>query len=225
MIKNGILQVNEINGTPVVIDLIPTSNKISRPQIAITPKYITVHNTGNTKPSANANANADANSNYAQNTPSYVSWHFLVDDNKIIQNLPINEVAWHAGDGSGDGNYKSIGIEICEHEGIDWDKAKENAAKLIKFLITHVDRILNIYPHQHWSGKYCPHKILDEGWEDFKEYVLNYNLCDVPKWQYNGFDNLVDKGIIQSPEYWRDKLKDNITVGEIFAVINKMVGR
>ncbi len=218
MIKNGTLQVNEINGTPVVIDLIPKVNATSRPGYKMTPKYITVHNTGNTNPSANAKLHTQ----YVDNTRSYVSWHFTVDDNVIYQELPINEVGYHAGTKTG--NYTSIGIEICEYKGIDWKKAKENAAKLIKFLLTHVDTIENIYPHQHWSGKYCPHRILDEGWEEFKEYVLNYNLCDVPKWQYNGFNNLVDKGILQSPEYWEKKLKDNITVGEMFAVLNKIVG-
>ncbi len=92
MIKDGILQVNEINGTPVVIDLIPTNNKTSRPQITMIPKYLTIHNTGN----SNAGADATANSNYAKNTSLSVSWHFTIDDKEIVQILPITETSWNS---------------------------------------------------------------------------------------------------------------------------------
>lgn len=171
-IKNGIIQVDNVYGTPFKIDLIPKSNTTSRPQYYMKPEYITIHNTGN------KNADAKANSEYVDKTANYVSWHFTVDDKVIIQELPINENGWHAGDGKdGTGNRKSIGIEICEYEGIDWEKAKNNACKLIKFLIKNVKTLKGIdciVPHQHWSGKYCPHKILDEGWDKFIERVKKY---------------------------------------------------
>ena len=48
------------------------------------------------------------------------SWHYTVDDIKVIKQLPINEKGWHAGKG----NSSSIGIEICMHEGIDQEQAK-----------------------------------------------------------------------------------------------------
>lgn len=168
----GIIKKDYIYGVPFKVDLIPESNGTSRPGYPMIPEYITIHNTGNKK------ADAEANSEWLDKTTKYVSWHFTVDDKQIIQELPINENAWHAGDGKdGTGNRKSIGIEICEYEGIDWEKAKNNACKLIKFLIKNVKTLKGIdciVPHQHWSGKYCPHKILDEGWDKFIERVKKY---------------------------------------------------
>lgn len=184
-IKKGIIQENEIFGVPFRVDLIPTSNKTSRPQRKMTPTSITIHNTGNSK----SGADAAANSNYVDNTSSYVSWHFTVDDKEIIQELPINEIAWHAGDGgSGKGNNTSVAIEICEHKGINFQLAKENACKLITLLESEETTIKAMYPHKHWSGKYCPHLILDEGWdkfvslkEDVKAEVLGLKSVDVDR--------------------------------------------
>ena len=61
-----------------------------------------------------------------------VSWHFTVDDTQIIQHLPTNEVAWHAGP---NGNSQSIGIELCVNSDGDFQKAKANAAWLVKRLM------------------------------------------------------------------------------------------
>lgn len=162
MINNGLLTFSTIGSAKFQQHLIPISNTTSRPQILMKPKHITIHNTGNSK------ADALANSKYVDTATGYVSWHFTVDDKMIYQELPINEVAWHAGDGNGPGNMQSIGIEICEHQGIDWEKAKANAVQLIIMLMEELHiPIENVVPHQHWSGKYCPHKILDDGWDNF----------------------------------------------------------
>lgn len=170
MIKDGIIQIDNIYSTPFKVDLIPKNNTSSRPAYEMNPTSITVHNTGNSK----KGANAEMHTEYVDNTTAYVSWHFTVDDKQIIQELPIIESAWHAGDGkTGKGNRTSIGIEICEQEGIDWEKAKENGIKLIKFLIENVSTIEGVVPHQHWTGKYCPHLILDEGWDKFMAQISN----------------------------------------------------
>ena len=89
-------------------DFIPIENKTSRPRYAMKPQYITIHNTGN----SSKGANAEMHTQYVDNTPEYLSWHFTVDDKNIFQDLPLDETAWHAGEGEGDGNMKSIGIEI-----------------------------------------------------------------------------------------------------------------
>lgn len=162
--KDGILEVNKIGNVPVIVDLIPVSNKTSRPRYAMKPTFITIHNTGNSKKGANAKMHTE----YVDTAKGYISWHFTVDDKQIFQELPLNETGWHAGDGDGCGNMKSIGIEICENDGVDWYKAKYNALQLITFLMKECNiSIYNVVPHQHWSGKYCPHLILDEGWDLF----------------------------------------------------------
>lgn len=77
-------------------DFIPAGNN-NRPGYAMTPIYITVHNTANTAVGANAKSHAS----YVKNPDTPTSWHFTVDDTEIYQHLPLNENGWHAGDGNG----------------------------------------------------------------------------------------------------------------------------
>ena len=82
-------------------ELIPATSKNARPGIKMVAEYITIHNTGN------PGASAKANSNYVRKQNGFKSWHFTIDDKYIIQQLPINEIGWHAGDGAaGPGNKK-----------------------------------------------------------------------------------------------------------------------
>lgn len=145
-------------------DFIPVGHN-NRPGYAMEPAYITVHNTANTQKGANAASHA----RYAKNPGTPTSWHFTVDEKEIYQHLPLNENGWHAGDGNrGTGNRKSIGIEICENSDGDFEKAVANAQWLIKKLMKEQGiSLANVVPHQHWSGKYCPRKLLDR-WDSFK---------------------------------------------------------
>ncbi|MFJ9204138.1 N-acetylmuramoyl-L-alanine amidase [Bacillus velezensis] len=145
-------------------DFIPVGHN-NRPGYAMDPAYITVHNTANTAKGANAAMHA----RYVKNPETATSWHFTVDDKEIYQHLPLNENGWHAGDGNhGTGNRKSIGIEICENSDGDFEKAVANAQWLIKKLMKEQGiSLANVVPHQHWSGKYCPRKLLDR-WDSFK---------------------------------------------------------
>ncbi|AUG37120.1 N-acetylmuramoyl-L-alanine amidase [Bacillus velezensis] len=145
-------------------DFIPVGHN-NRPGYAMNPAYITVHNTANTARGANAAMHA----RYEKNPETPTSWHFTVDEKEIYQHLPLNENGWHAGDGnSGNGNRKSIGIEICENSDGDFGKAVTNAQWLIKKLMKEQGiSLANVVPHQHWSGKYCPRKLLDR-WDSFK---------------------------------------------------------
>ncbi|WP_426616663.1 N-acetylmuramoyl-L-alanine amidase [Bacillus velezensis] len=145
-------------------DFIPVGHH-NRPGYAMDPAYITVHNTANTARGANAAMHA----RYEKNPETPTSWHFTVDEKEIYQHLPLNENGWHAGDGNrGTGNRKSIGIEICENSDGDFEKAVSNAQWLIKKLMKEQGiSLANVVPHQHWSGKYCPRKLLDR-WDSFK---------------------------------------------------------
>ncbi|MEW4025588.1 N-acetylmuramoyl-L-alanine amidase [Bacillus siamensis] len=147
----------------VIQDFIPVGHH-NRPGYAMNPAYITVHNTANTAKGANAAMHA----RYEKNPETPTSWHFTVDEKEIYQHLPLNENGWHAGDGNGTGNRKSIGIEICENSDGDFEKAVANAQWLIKKLMKEQGiSLANVVPHQHWSGKYCPRKLLDR-WDSFK---------------------------------------------------------
>lgn len=158
----------KINGIEVIEDFIPKSNTTSRPAYPMVPEYITIHNTGNSK----MGANAEMHTEYIDTAKGYVSWHYTVGDKAIYQELPTNENAWAAGDGAnGAGNRKSIHIEVTENQDGDYKKAEENAIELIRHLMKKHDiPIENVVPHQYWSGKYCPRKILPR-WDDFIEVI------------------------------------------------------
>lgn len=143
-----------------------------RPGHPMQPRYITIHNTANT----NEGADAEMHARYLHNGASgrVVSWHFTVDDRQIYQHIPLNENGWHAGDGGeGTGNRESIGIEICENSDGAFGKAVAHAVWLIKKLMTEHDiGIENVVPHQYWSGKNCPRRLLDQ-WTGFKKRIEN----------------------------------------------------
>lgn len=183
-----ILPLKELNGVPVNVKIVPKGNPKIRPGFALNPSYITIHNTDNQAKGANAAAHANYLINQAKmgENARAASWHFTVDDVSIYQHIPINEVAWHAGDGgNGTGNRHSLAIEICEHaDQKDYKKAEENAIQLAVYLAKKLNiPVANIVPHQHWSGKHCPHKILDApgGWAAFFNRIkTDYNGTQPP---------------------------------------------
>ncbi|ARC71981.1 N-acetylmuramoyl-L-alanine amidase [Bacillus licheniformis] len=131
-------------------------------------KYITFHNTANDASAANEIAYMIRNNNQ-------VSYHFAVDDKEVVQGIPTNRNAWHCGDGNGPGNRSSIGVEVCYSKsgGAKYKAAEKLAIKFIAQLLKErgwgVDRVKK---HQDWSGKYCPHRVLDEGrWDAVKAAI------------------------------------------------------
>ena len=82
---------------------------------------------------------------------------------------------------NGKGNRTTIAIEICHSltpGNPKYAKSEDNGAKLTAIILHQygwgIDRIRK---HQDWSGKYCPHRILDNGnWESFKGKVQAYLL-------------------------------------------------
>lgn len=77
-------------------------------------RYFVAHET------ANNSADADAHYRYFQNIKIQASAHTFVDDNKILEIIPINEKAWHVqynNDkktlGLGAANDYAIGTELC----------------------------------------------------------------------------------------------------------------
>ncbi|PEA88287.1 N-acetylmuramoyl-L-alanine amidase [Bacillus thuringiensis] len=123
------------------------------------PKYITFHNTYNDASAHNEIAYMIRNNNQ-------VSFHVAVDEKDAVQGVPFDRNAWHCGDGNGAGNRQSIGVEICYSKsgGDRYYKAENNAAIIIAQLMKefHIP-IENVRTHQSWNGKYCPHRMLDEG--------------------------------------------------------------
>ncbi|WP_370689947.1 peptidoglycan recognition protein family protein [Lysinibacillus fusiformis] len=151
-------------------NLVPPNKYAIKCPYEMNPEFITIHNTAN-------DASAKNEILYMVNNNNQVSYHFAVDDIEVIQGLPLNRNAWHCGDGQGNGNRKSIGIEICYSKsgGVKYIKAEENAVCLTaKLLYDRKWGIERVKKHQDWNGKYCPHRILDnKSWGSFLNRVQN----------------------------------------------------
>ncbi|MCY9274615.1 N-acetylmuramoyl-L-alanine amidase [Bacillus haynesii] len=149
-------------------NLVASSKHLLKCPYSMNAKYITFHNTANDAPASNEIA-------YMNRNGSSTSYHFAVDDKEVVQGIPTNRNAWHCGDGDGPGNRSSIGVEVCYSKsgGAKYKAAEKLAIKFIAQLLKErgwgVDRVKK---HQDWSGKYCPHRVLDEGrWDAVKAAI------------------------------------------------------
>lgn len=146
----------------------PANKKSLKQPYAMTPKYITIHNTSNSAPAKNEVS-------YMQGNNAQTGFHVAIDETYVIKCADFNRNTWHAGDGTyGTGNRQSIGIEICRSTGsLDlFKKAEQNCAEYVaKLLKEYGWDISRVKRHKDWSGKYCPHKTMDLGWERFVKMI------------------------------------------------------
>lgn len=138
---------------------------------AMKPTRIVIHNTAN-------DASAENEIAYMHTNNKQTSFHFAVDDKKIIQGIELNRNAWHASDGNGKGNREGIAIEICYSKsgGAKFETAQKNAAELTAMLLKEygwgIDRVTK---HEDYANKHCPHRTLDDyGWDYFLNLVKGY---------------------------------------------------
>lgn len=164
-------------------NLVPASKYSVKCPNPMVPKFIVVHNTANDASAANEIA-------YMIRNDNQTSFHFAVDDKEIIQGIPENRNAWHAGDGNGPGNRKGLSIEICYSKsgGPKFIAAEKLAAEFIASKLRErswgIDRVRK---HQDFSGKYCPHRTLDMGWQRFLNMVAKeLNPVEKTKVTVNG---------------------------------------
>ena len=153
----------------IIQNLVSPSKYNIKCPYAMVPEFIVVHNTANDASARNEIAYMISNNNQ-------VSFHYAIDDKEIVQGIPENRNAWHAGDGNGPGNRKGIGIEICYSKsgGPRFIQAEKNAAKFIASKLKEKNwGIDKVKKHQDFSGKYCPHRTLDMGWQRFLDMVQN----------------------------------------------------
>lgn len=118
---------------------------------------ITIHNTGNER-------SARSLETHMETCSDHLATHFFVDDEEIVQVMPLDYSVWHTGKGFDMGNLSTIAIEICKSScDIEtYKKAQDNAVGLIKELMKtySLDKSC-IFFHKEFSNVYCPHRILD----------------------------------------------------------------
>lgn len=152
-----------------VINHIQPGNR--RPGYKLVPKYLTIHSTAN--PNSNALQERAWLTN-KNNTNKYASWHLCVDDERVVESIPLDETAWHAGDGGqGTGNRHSLSLEICE-SGNKIITLMHAILVVADLVIEYNIDVKNIVPHSKWTKTACP-SILGSGkgalWRDFIKEV------------------------------------------------------
>jgi N-acetylmuramoyl-L-alanine amidase CwlA len=191
-------------------------------------KWLVIHETGNKDKGANARAHASYLNNVAKAKTPSVSWHYTVDDNQIIQHIPDDEVAWHAGDGRtpNGGNMCGIGIELCVNSDGDFNKTLQNAGELVAFLCKKYG-FLNVggIVRQHWefTGKNCPQTIREKGlWQEFLNNCqsilgkLNEPPSPTPQTDYKTlYDNALSELTGAKNALLLEKSKNDILEGKV----------
>lgn len=134
-------------------------------------EFVVVHNTAN-------DASAENEIKYMIGNDKKVSFHYAVDDKEIVQGIPTNRNAYHAGDGrNGDGNRKGIAIEICYSKsgGERFIQAEKNAAEFIASILKEKSwGIDKVKKHADFAKKNCPHRTLEMGWDRFLNMIQGH---------------------------------------------------
>lgn len=137
------------------------------PSLPFVVKGITVHNTNSIYSAAMIYAEM-------QESKSTAGCHYLVDEDEVIQVLPLTQNAWHTGKGYDFGNLYTIAIEICRSQ-MHWDvykKAQDRAVNLILDLMKEYNLTPdNIYFHSDFNPRTtCPH-LIKEVYGTKKEWI------------------------------------------------------
>lgn len=177
--------------TPIRISLL-TPNKFSRPHLAPHPYLLTeargicIHWVEN--PGANA-AHTRRWFEGHKTDHKYGSAHFAIDDNEIVQMVPLDEVAYHAGPKSAAtqlakdryapyANEYLIGMELShpDDSGVFTKATLWRTAWLCAYLCNDFgwDPTRDLVRHYDITEKLCPKWFVEDpdSWEAFKEYVL-----------------------------------------------------
>lgn len=182
----GYLPFYLMEDVKVTVDILPDDSNLKANRMRTTTNYITLHNTGMAHPTATAKGLNE----YIHTTDRVASWHYSIDDKEAYQELKLDEVGWHAGDGStyygdiyyndsykkwsiGGGNNNSVGIEMCVYEGVDFNMVMRNTAKIVgKLLLKYNLTPSDIRQHYDFAGKDCPQVIRTSGrWAEMIELI------------------------------------------------------
>lgn len=192
-------------------------NHIDMPTIGLPekPLGVTVHNTDWITTAQGTNPSEQYSRATVNGNMNDVRVHYYVDNICAWQNLPLTLSGWHAADGGGNGNRKTIAIEcIMSNAYNDKDKKSEdNCARLAAYLLHKYGLTIdNLYTHTHWLNvkdgitgdndylntrkhpyKWCPLYILPH-WAMFKAKVQNYLNELNGSGQSNGYTKTLTSG-------------------------------
>lgn len=199
-------------------------SKYTRPKVRLKAvKKIVIHYT------ASNGATAMNHFNYFNNLKGrYASAHFFVDKTTKLLIIPLNEIAYHANDGSRRGvselkpnaNFLSLGIELCvERDGTFHPQTIEHAEEVAVELCKRykLNPLTDIVRHYDITGKNCPAPWVKDGskFTAFKKGVDNRlgNKASASKASTSSNPNVSPSKSVSKPTLRKSSKKDeNVTV-------------
>lgn len=187
-----------------------TSNNKGKAQ-ANFPKYIVIHDTGN----SNRTANAENHYNWLENNNGLDrSAHIFVDDHVAIQVIDFFTPAWHTGklyvskpQVIGVTNFNSVGIEFCINADGDLTRTLLNTVAVVKKLMVELDiPVDRVITHQMSSGKSCPSTFIKNMnlWSQFKKDLVTGSTND--EQIIKALKYLEQEKVINSVAYWQNQI-------------------
>ncbi len=215
----------------VTVDLVSKEMYSYKCPYSMEPKTIVVHN------ASTPSGTAKSLNQYLHNHKDYKSWHFSVDDKEIYESLPLNRNAFATGDGAyGLGNRTGIHVEIAKDNESDsteeWQASRKNGAKLVAILLKKygwtIDKVTKHQDYKMSDGtyKYCPHKILDEGWDDFVKLIQSeLDELNNPKTDKKEDETKTDdKDSTSNTNSKIDTEKANTLISLLIKLVKKLLG-
>lgn len=205
----------------LIQDWLPQNKYWQKASHVMTPKGIIVHNTA-------GDSSAKSERNTMVNANNSISYHVVIDEKEVIEIIPFNRNAWHAGDGPyGFANRNLIGIEIARSTSDKalYLQAEDNAVVYIAMVLKQYGwGIDKLYKHKQFTATACPHRTEELGWGRFidkvKKELDRLNKPQEKPKPINKFqadiESLKAKGITSG-----ERPNDPITRGEVFALINR----
>jgi N-acetylmuramoyl-L-alanine amidase CwlA/murein DD-endopeptidase MepM/ murein hydrolase activator NlpD len=167
--------------------ILPAGQRNQRPGTRMVPDGLVIHETDNIRPGMDAAAHLRWLQNGAPNdngVSQQVGFHFCIDDGELIQFVPLNEIAWHGGDGGGPCNMHRIGMELCVNDNnIYKDQTRANAEEASAAILLATDAdVLEMHgtccEEAHASSQChygCPKYIkADKYWPTFNAHVQTW---------------------------------------------------
>ena len=195
----------------------------------MTPEGIVVHNNA-------GKASAVDEVAYMVSNGNATSFHVGIDESYVVEAIPFNRNAFHAGDGVGvtSANRCLIGIEICrsmDYSDDKYDRAETNAVEYIAQVCLQMGWDSG-YLHQHnwYSNTTCPHRLKDH-WEQFKARVdariaelkiggntkPQADINEPSSWAKDAWDKAHELGLLDGT-----RPHDNVTREELATVLVRL---
>lgn len=149
---------------------------------------VTIHDTGNHDPKADAVYNCRYVHRYC--VSKKLSFHLCIDEKEAIMLVPLDEVSFHGSNKTA--NSQTIGIEICVPKGGNWAKSHDNAVIMTAWILRNILKIpvgtdisKYLFTHLYWikksglkTGKICPRQMLENqipySWDTFVSKVNKF---------------------------------------------------